>query len=57
MHKISCHNYVVKIDTSSEDTKLSKSFPLPKEMLVEVNKALVPKVPVNELKIAEAKLR
>ena len=44
-------NYVVKIGASSEDIKLTKSFRLPKNILVEkVNKALLPQVPINELK-------
>ncbi|MDB5279629.1 MAG: Beta-glucosidase [Ferruginibacter sp.] len=51
-------NYVVKIGASSQDIKQSKSFTLPKEMIVEkVNRALVPQAPINELKIADAKLR
>jgi len=47
--------YVVKIGASSENINLSKSFTLPKEMIVEkVNKALMPQTPINELKVADA---
>jgi beta-glucosidase len=43
--------YVVKIGASSEDIRLTKTFTLPKETMVEkVNKALTPEVPINELK-------
>lgn len=44
-------NYSVKIGASSEDIKLTKSFTLPKGLIVEkVNKALAPQVAINELK-------
>jgi beta-glucosidase len=44
-------NYTVKIGASCEDIKLSKSFKLAKDIVVEkVNKALIPQVPINELK-------
>jgi beta-glucosidase len=44
-------NYTVKIGASCEDIKLTKSFTLGNEILVEkVNKALVPQVQINELK-------
>jgi beta-glucosidase len=44
-------NYTVKIGASSEDIKLTKSFTLGKEILVEkVNRVLIPQVPVDELK-------
>ena len=44
-------NYVLKIGASSEDIKLSKSFSVVKEILVEkVNKALAPQVIITELK-------
>lgn len=43
--------YTVKIGDSSEDIKLTKSFKLTKDILVEkTHKALVPQVPINELK-------
>jgi beta-glucosidase len=43
--------YTVKIGTSSEDSKLTKSFKLAKDILVEkTHKALVPQVLINELK-------
>ncbi len=45
--------YMVKIGASSEDIKLTKSFTVSKEILVEkVNKALVPQVQINEIKMA-----
>lgn len=44
-------NYTVKIGASSEDIKLSKTFKLAKDMVVEkVHKALVPQVSITELK-------
>lgn len=44
-------NYSIKIGASSEDIKLTKSFNLEKDLIVEkVNKALVPQVTINELK-------
>lgn len=44
-------NYMVKIGASVEDVKLTKTFTLAKEIVVEkVNKALVPQVQINELK-------
>ncbi|MEI6950540.1 glycoside hydrolase family 3 C-terminal domain-containing protein [Paraflavisolibacter sp. H34] len=43
--------YTVKIAASSQDIRLSRSFVLAKDTVVEkVNKALVPQVPLNELK-------
>ena len=43
--------YTVKIGASSEDIKLSKTFNLPKQILVEkVHKALAPTVAIDELK-------
>lgn len=43
--------YTIKIGASSEDIKLTKTFMLSKELLVEkCNKALVPHVTINELK-------
>jgi beta-glucosidase len=43
--------YYVKVGSSSEDIKLSKSFNLNKEIVVEkTNKALVPQVNIDELK-------
>ncbi len=44
-------SYEVKIGASSEDIKLSKSFKLDKNLVVEkVNKAMAPTVAINELK-------
>ena len=44
-------NYIVKMGASSEDIKLSKSFTLAKELVVEkVAKAMAPQVVINELK-------
>jgi beta-glucosidase len=44
-------NYIVKIGASSENIKLTKSFTLSKELIIEkVNKALAPQVQINELK-------
>lgn len=44
-------NYAVKIGASCEDIKLTKSFKLKKDIVVEkVNKVLVPQVQINELK-------
>jgi beta-glucosidase len=44
-------NYIVKIGASSEDIKLTNSFTVSKDIIVEkVNKALVPQVFINELK-------
>jgi beta-glucosidase len=44
-------NYSVKVAASSEDIKLTKGFVLAKDIVVEkVNKALVPQIPINELK-------
>jgi len=44
-------NYIVKIGASSEDIKLTESFILSKDIIVEkVNKALVPQVSITELK-------
>ena len=44
-------SYEVKIGASSEDIKLSKSFKLDKELIVEkVTDALAPTVTINELK-------
>jgi beta-glucosidase len=44
-------NYIVKIGASSEDIKLTKSFTLGNETLVEkVNKVLSPQTQINELK-------
>ena len=46
-------NYVVKAGASSTDIRLTATFNLPKEIMVEkVNKALSPKADVNELKLA-----
>lgn len=43
--------YLIKIGASCEDIKLTKSFLLPKDIVVEkVNKVLVPQVKINELK-------
>jgi beta-glucosidase len=43
--------YTVKIGASCEDIKLTKSFKLAKDILVEkTHKALVPQVLINELK-------
>jgi len=43
--------YILKIGTSSEDIKLSNTFSLNKEIIVEkVHKALPPEVQVDELK-------
>lgn len=43
--------YTVKIGASSEDIKLTKSFKLAMDIVVEkTHKALVPQVPINELK-------
>jgi beta-glucosidase len=47
--------YKLNIATSSEDIKLSKTFKLPKDLVVEkVNKALVPESTINELKSLSA---
>jgi beta-glucosidase len=44
-------NYTVKVGASSDDIRLSKSFTLDKELVVEkVAKALAPQVIINELK-------
>lgn len=44
-------NYSVKIGASCEDIKLTKSFTLEKDLIIEkVNKALVPQVQIKELK-------
>ena len=44
-------NYTVKIGASCQDIKLTKSFKLAKDIVVEkVHKVLVPQVPINELK-------
>lgn len=44
-------SYAVKIGASSEDVKVTKSFTLTKDLIVEkVNKVLVPQVQINELK-------
>ncbi len=44
-------NYIVKAGASSEDIRLSATFNLPNDIVVEkVNKVLTPKVEINELK-------
>ena len=43
--------YILKIGTSSEDIKLSNTFSLNREIIVEkVHKALMPEVQIDELK-------
>ncbi len=44
-------NYTIKAGASSEDIKLTKPFTLSKDIVAEkVNKALIPQIPINELK-------